>query len=193
MPGAAVAGTGDIDLTISGTIRAGACVPALASGGVVDYGQIATAALSDTEYTSLGRKTIGLQISCPASAQWGLRALDQRPGTVTDPRSHRFGLGQSSGENIGYYGVNIGKVVVDGAAGINLVTRDKVRWDDRQFFYNDAALINSFAVSGSSVPLPSTNSVAELSVDTYINPTSGLTVTNDVPLDGLVTLELMYY
>lgn len=196
----AMAGSGDIDLTMTGIIRTGACVPVLAGGGIAEYGEIGAIALDPDTYTSLGRKSVNLTVTCPAAAQWGLRAVDRRAATVTDPATHRFGLGVSSDdENIGYYGVNIRNVVVGGTggtggtAGINLVTRDRQRWDERDFFYADSALIHTFAAPGATAPTANLGGTAELSVDTFINPGSALSLNRDVSLDGLVTLELVYY
>lgn len=50
----------------------------------------------------------------------------------------------------------------------------------------------AFAVPGSLIPVPLRNLVVNLRVDTSISPANNLTLKEEVPLDGLITLELRY-
>lgn len=71
-----------LDIKIKGTIMPTGCTPTLSNGGVIDYGDIPFASLSETKYTKLSVKDISLTVNCGAATKFAIEAKNGRPGTT---------------------------------------------------------------------------------------------------------------
>ncbi|WP_241076810.1 DUF1120 domain-containing protein [Achromobacter xylosoxidans] len=196
-----------IDVRVIGTITPAACIPTLAGGGVVDYGNIAAATLNQTAATALPPHSIAFAITCDAPTRVALRTLDNRassvvPGVIkivnpglTD--STAFGLGVGAGKNIGAFALQLEPVdiTLDGSSAVtNMASADGgATWSGPFGGYarTDGAIM-SWATTGSTVPTAFTTMAGTLDVYTAIDKAENLDLSNDVVLDGLATLELVY-
>lgn len=196
-----------IDVRVIGTITPAACIPSLAGGGVVDYGNIAASTLNQTTATALPVRSVAFTITCDAPTRVALRAMDNRassavPGIIqiVSPgltAEHTFGLGVGAGKNIGGFALQLepGGITLDGSTAItNMASSDGgATWTGRFGGYtrHDGRMM-SWATTGSTVPTAFTTMAGTLDVHTVIDKAENLTLTSDVELDGLATLELVY-
>lgn len=193
---AANAASGDMDFTVSGVIRPGACTPTLASGGIADFRKISPLVLNPAVATGIGQETVALSVTCAAPAQWALKATDLRAATVTSPNNARFGLGQTpAGENLGFYSISITNAFADGRASTPVSSSNNgAAWSANAFIGPDiSSRISALAAPGTTLPLASQVATADLVIAAYIEPTGGLTLTGDVALDGQASIDIFYY
>ncbi|WP_257884939.1 DUF1120 domain-containing protein [Variovorax sp. RO1] len=108
-------------LRVTGAFVPAACKPALAGGGVIDYGTIFASSLNQMAQTTLADKSTQLTLTCEAPALFGFKVADERAGTaitslVTIPNYDaglKFGLGAADGKNIGAYSLQMTKQTAD--------------------------------------------------------------------------------
>lgn len=206
------------EVTVKGSVLPGSCT-ATVSGGGIDYGPINSKELSPTDYTLLKELTTGFSISCDSPTKVALRAVNGRPGTA--PISGGNGGGQGDGlapmyifgrnavgvaglgldnqRKIGGYGIRItaGKTKADAkdvdslrAHDTNLSwTKDAHSGDLYDPFFTR---VNSWAATGSLIPIPFTTLAGELSVQAYLNKRSELDLSKPITLNGLTTIEMVY-
>ncbi|OFS31490.1 hypothetical protein HMPREF3069_29050 [Achromobacter xylosoxidans] len=196
-----------IDVRVIGTITPAACIPTLAGGGVVDYGNIAAATLNQTAATALPSRAVAFSITCDAPTRVALRAMDNRassavPGIIqiVSPgltEFSAFGLGVGAGKNIGAFALQLepGGITLDGSSAItNMASADGgATWSGPFGGYaRKDGRIMSWATTGSTVPTAFTTMAGTLAVHTVIDKAGNLDLSTDVVLDGLATLELVY-
>jgi type 1 fimbria pilin len=180
------------DLTVTGTITPVACEPTLANGGVVNYGKISVQDLRETEHTPLGIETIQLTVSCDASAQFAISTIDNQPNTNV---TGQFGLGLINGnEKLGGYNLGFRNPVADQSV-VALVSSDGEKWfrhlDDEGIIKNQWI---AFGNRTGSVWAPDFLQAVttDIWVYAYIARADSLTLTDEVKLDGKVTLQIEY-
>ena len=188
--GHALAGT---DLSVSGRIEPGACSLTLGNGGTIDLGTISRKALNEAEETFFYPQ-ISLRIQCQAPTKVAFRTLDNRAGTSSHAGSGWFGLGASGGKNVGryiFYPVNL---VGDGADLAHLVDWGS-GWealDDGGTWGVSPSWLSSWAERGQSLPQAFQNISSTLEVSIMIAPTKDIDLSQQVPIDGSATMELIY-
>lgn len=181
-----------VDLTVTGTITPSACTPTLSSGGLVDFGKISVKDLNPDRATALTPQTVQLAITCDASTLMAFEAKDNREGSASEDYIHLFGLGLINGtEKLGNMGLGLHSPVADGVSVSTILSEDNgSTW--RSGFNPARDNIVSVANTGSLVPIPVQTFTSDLRVTARIAPTSGLTLTNEVSIDGSVTLTVRY-
>lgn len=188
-------------LGVAGTIRPGACSLLLESNGVVDFGTISASSLSDTEKTALPNKTISYTVACDGPTMVAMTPLDGRLGTaapsVSDDRGS-FGLGMSGDAPLGAYTVNTSTTdsIVNGVAASPVVRTmgGNENWRTSTFVvWRDGTDQLSWATRGNTSPVALTTATQALVLKTAIAPKSDLPpLTESIPLDGLITMSLVY-
>jgi len=182
------------DLTVKGLIVPSACAPSLSANGTVDVGRISIKDLNPDAYTRLTPATLQLSINCEAPTLFAMKATDNRADStvgVTD-----YGIGKTSaGERIGGYFMGLDKGTADESPVQMIWSMDNgaswVRmWEDDSWQKNMLISIQDPATP--RVPMPAKDTLMELSVNTFILPARGLTITEDTLIDGSATIEIKY-
>ncbi|MGU9855964.1 DUF1120 domain-containing protein [Pseudomonas sp. LF245] len=182
----------NVDLSVKGTITPSACSPALSNGGVVDFGKLSAKDLRPTQHTYLPFQTLQMSMTCEAATLFAIAVKDNREGTESSLDYYNFGLGLNNGsEKIGYLTMGLTGPMADDVYVHGIASRDGgVSWENDSSFIDDG--LTSVAQSGSVVPIPVQRLATGLQVQAVIAPSQGLTLTNEVPLDGSVTVTVNY-
>ncbi|NMX57490.1 DUF1120 domain-containing protein [Pseudomonas edaphica] len=186
-----------IDLTVKGLITPSACTPALAQGGVADYGKIAAKDLQENQATPLPPTTLPFNLSCEAATLFALNGVDNRAGSASSPNDYSYGLGFiNETERVGDYVIIITNYLADNLPVSKLASRDNgATWsensEDAIWMRGRLAAFGNNA-SGTWAPIAIKALTSNLVVHPTIAPSSGLTLTQEQPVDGSATLEVMY-
>lgn len=184
------------DLTVTGTITPAACTPSLANGGVVHFEDIPAKDLSPTTHTRLEDKTLQLTVNCEASTQFAISFLDQRENTASEKGNRAFGLGlTSANEKLGRYQLGFKNPVADTSVTTLWSEDNGVTWAR----FLDSHVIGRMqwigfgnATAGVWSPDFLQTVTVDVTLDTAIAPANGLTLTDNVELDGSATLQIVY-
>lgn len=181
-----------VDLTVRGLITPSACEPALSSGGVHDLGKISAKDLNADSVTILADHTLQLTVTCDAATLMAIEPKDNREGSDYMNEPAYFGLGLINGtEKLGSLSMLLGAVTADGVASRPIDSLDDgVNWE--RHFAVGPDRITSVANTGTLVPIPVQLLSADLTLTPLIAPTNTLTLTNEAPIDGSVTLTVKY-
>lgn len=192
LTGGANAFASSVDLSVTGKITPSACTPVIAQGGVVDYGKISVRDLDADRETALPAKIAQLSVTCDATTMVGLEAKDNRLGSSTGLNTTDFGLGLINGnEKLGSMEVSLRNQLADGVSVYNIESRDGgVTWVYGRYFATDNVI--SVALGSGQAPVAFQTLDANLYIDSKIAPTKDLTLTNEVTIDGSVTLTVRY-
>lgn len=191
-----------VGLRIIGTIVPAACQLSITNNGVFDYGNISAAVLRPVEYTVLDSKENSLSIVCDAPTHVALRVVDNRsasqvPGILNirenDSDSINFGLGTSTGRNIGGYAIKLGSYVGDGVlAYLNSSNDEGGSWALSKGYLSHTRSIVGVSRTKNSIPGSYINITTTISVQAVLNKASQLYLRDKVALDGSATIELIY-
>ncbi|WP_177434307.1 MULTISPECIES: DUF1120 domain-containing protein [unclassified Pseudomonas] len=205
-----------VDLTLIGQLVPVACDINLVGGAEVNYNVIPMSSLSSTKATPITPNMGGsdpiktMTVICDAPAQFAVKLLDNRASSVNPlvltgglpagtSADQLFGLGQdSTSTNIGAYIVTArsADLSVDGAAGKMIVSSDAgTSWVDSTAgqLLNTSAWRMSWTPAGApSAPAPVATVSQGLGISAGIIPTATLNTGNAIPLNGLLTLEVIY-
>ena len=181
-----------VDLTVKGLITPSACTPTLSNGGAVDYGKIAAKDLKVDQQTFLDSQTVQFTVTCDAATLMAMEAKDNREGSDANNDEMEFGLGLINGtEKLGGMELRLLNPVADSVPVATIGSYDGgVTWGtERNLMRNN---LIAPAVAGVNTPIPVQLWTADLNVMPFIAKTSGLTLTNEVAIDGSVTLTVRY-
>lgn len=180
------------DLTVRGLITPSACTPALSDGGVHDLGKISAKDLKVDTYTHLSEHTFQVTVTCEAATLVAIQPKDNRAGSDFMDEPAYFGLGFINGtEKLGSMSMLLEKVTADGVASRPIDSLDGGLTWERHFTIGPDR-ITSVANTGTLAPIPVQLLAAQMTVSPIIAPASTLTLTNEVPIDGSVTLTVRY-
>jgi hypothetical protein len=181
-----------VDLAVKGSITPSACDATLSQDGTVDYGKIAAKDLSVDRVTFLPRVTLQLRVECEAQTLFALNTRDNRLGSASTALGHYYGLGLINGDQ------KLGKYQID---LLNPVA-DTTVYPLFSFDYGTTWIVNSSgsymghdywnAFGDTPVPKALRGVNVDLRIATSIVATRDLTLTEEVPLDGSATLDLVY-
>ncbi|WP_426128263.1 DUF1120 domain-containing protein [Pseudomonas sp. DWP1b1] len=181
-----------VDVSVKGTITPTSCTPALANGGVVDFGKLSAKDLRPNQHTYLPFQTMNMTVTCEGATLFAIAAKDNREGSESNLDYYNFGLGMINGsEKLGYLTLAMSGPVADEVNVRAIGSRDGgVTWERESSFTDDG--LASIAELNTLVPIAVQRLTTNLQVAAFIAPTQGLTLTNEVPLDGSVTLTVRY-
>ncbi|OPA92769.1 hypothetical protein BFW87_16720 [Pseudomonas fluorescens] len=181
-----------VDLTVKGLITPSACEPTLSKGGNVEIGKISAKDLKADEHTTLDDQLLELTVTCDGATLMAIEPKDNRAGSASTIDDASFGLGLVNGnEKLGYFAMILDAPVADGTELGPIDSRDGgLTWTRLMFLINNG--ITSVANSTTIAPVPVQSLVANLIIAPSIAPTSGLTLTEEVPIDGSATLTVKY-
>ncbi|NVZ49599.1 DUF1120 domain-containing protein [Pseudomonas sp. B6002] len=181
-----------VDLTVRGLITPSACEPSVSGGGNVDIGKISAKDLNANTETPLADHTLQVTVTCDAATLMAIEPKDNRAGSASVTKDTAFGLGLvNSNEKLGYFEMTLGSAVADGVNVDPIASRDNgLTWALLVSLINNG--ITSIANSATVAPVPVQSLVADLTVSPFIAPANGLTLTEEVPIDGSTTLTVKY-
>lgn len=191
-------------------------------GGTVDFGNILTSTLNPSKATALAEiKSVPVTITCDEATRVGVTFTDQRAdsrptedlGVYTDPnmslgKDGYFGLGFTAADSttkIGAYTLAIGKTGATNADGKSLYAASSFdggsTWsalyrDMRLPIYTSKAEVVGFSDSDDTIGsgLVSAEKLLNFNVDVsvIINSLSELQVKDEIVLDGLTSIDVVY-
>ncbi|ONH55209.1 Protein of unknown function [Pseudomonas cedrina] len=181
-----------VDLTVKGLITPSACEPTLSSGGAYDIGKISAKDLNADKSTALPEHTLQLTVTCDAATLMAIEPQDNRAGSSFESDPATFGLGLiNSSEKLGSFAMNLSSMLADGQEVGPIVSKDAgLTWSRSMYLTN--AGITSVANTTTIAPIPVQSLTSNLTLSPIIAPTTGLTLTNEVAIDGSVTLTVKY-
>jgi hypothetical protein len=194
LTGVSTAFASSTDLTVTGIITPDACTPTLSGGGIVDFGKIAAKSLNLTTPTRLEDKTVQLTVSCDAPTRFAVIPLDNREGSAIG--SGTFGLGLINGtQKLGRYYLQFVNHVADVPSTILTTLDDGVTWT--RLWDDDPAVPKRKVALGSAggsgwAPHHVQDTVMDIMLNTAIARADGLTLTDEVQIDGSATLQIDY-
>ncbi|MGB3123037.1 MAG: DUF1120 domain-containing protein [Pseudomonas sp.] len=181
-----------VDLTVRGLITPSACEPTLSNGGVADIGKISAKDLNVNQETRLPFQHLQLAVTCDAATLMALEAKDNRVGSSYDDDTMLFGLGMiNDTEKLGGMEVRIIEPVADGVEPWMIGSQDGGSTWIRDYYFKQDNIL-SVATNGLTTPIPVQQFTSSLQIRPIIAPASGLTLNNEVAIDGSATLTVKY-
>ncbi|KRP53442.1 DUF1120 domain-containing protein [Pseudomonas poae] len=181
-----------VDLNVQGSITPSACEPGLSKGGNLDLGKLSAKDLNVDTATNLQHHILQLNVKCQAATLLALEPRDNRAGSGHDETAERFGLGLVNGnEKLGDMALALMNATADGVASRTITSwNNGLTWHPSVYFR--PAEILSVAVDTVNTPTPVQQLIADFYVMPRIAPSKDLTLDNEVPIDGSVTLTVKY-
>lgn len=181
-----------VDLTVRGLITPSACEPTLSNGGVADIGKISAKDLNADQETVLPYQFLQLAVTCDAATLMALEAKDNRAGSSYGDNPELFGLGLINGaEKLGGMELRINDPVADGVTPWVIASEDGGSTWIRHHYFSQVNIL-SVGTTGIAAPIPVQQFTSSLQIRPIIAPASGLTLNNEVAIDGSATLTVKY-
>jgi hypothetical protein len=180
------------DLSVTGVITPSACTPNLSGGGLVDHGKVTVKDLDAEQPTRLPTGTLYLYVNCEAATLFTLTTLDNRKGSsAIHPAHHGLGV-VNDDQNLGSVAFGLFDAVADSKPVKTIMSsNDGASW--RVSSYLGHAGLTAFAApTDLSTPVAIKDLHARLTAFTTIVRGNDLTLTDEVPIDGHVTVQLNY-
>ena len=181
-----------VDLSVKGLLVPSACTPSL-SATTVDVGRISVKDLNPEASTWLTPTTLQLGIDCEAPTLFAMQTTDNRADSGD---IGRYGIGKTlAGERIGGYIMLLDKGVADGAAVTHIFSMDNgASWGthDPDTNWSKNLIISIRDPNAGRIPVAAKNTAMELAVRPFILAAKNLTLTDDTPIDGSVTIQVKY-
>ena len=181
-----------VDLIVRGLITPSACVPTLPNGNEVDIGKISAKDLKAENPTYLASRSLQLAVTCDAATLMALESKDNRAGSHYN-NDLEFGLGwiNNGTEKLGGIELRILNPVADGVAARAISSYDGgLTWVNDRYLFRDNLV--SVAITSADTPIPVQLFTGDLNILPVIAPAKGLTLNNEVAIDGSVTLTVRY-
>ena len=182
-----------VDLSVTGAITPGACLPDLSEDGIVDFGKIPAKDLNVNLSTELPMVTLKLSVNCEGKTLFALNGRDNRRGSAHFSLSSNYGLGLINGDQkLGSYGIGVFNPVADTPVYPLFSSDHGKTWlVNSSGSYMGHDYWNGFGLE-MDTPIALQNVTVDLRIRTYIAPARTLTLTEEVPLDGSATLDVVY-
>ena len=189
--GQAVAAS-SIDLNVKGSITPSACTPEMSNGGVHDMGKLSAKDLNVTSPTRLPKHMMSFRVSCEADTLMALHSQDNRAGSAYQESQGGFGLGLINGnQKLGSFYAYFEAPTVNGASALIIESFDGSQtWKEGDSLRSNSLM--SFANTTVLAPIPGQLFAADMIIAAFIAPTNSLTLTEEVPIDGSVTVTVKY-
>ncbi|MVV52011.1 DUF1120 domain-containing protein [Pseudomonas sp. PB120] len=180
------------ELSVSGLITPSACTPSLSGGGIVDHGKVTVKDLRPDQPTALPNGTLYLEVNCDAATPFTLTTIDNREGSsAIHPNSHGLGV-VNDDQNLGSVALGLFDTVADGVVVKSIISlNDGASWRVSSYL-GHAGLTAFAALSDLSTPIAIKDLRARLTAFTTIVRANDLTLTDEIPIDGYVTVQLNY-
>lgn len=180
------------ELSVTGIITPRACTPSLSGSGIINHGKVMAKDLSADQNTRLPNGTLFLEVSCESATLFTLTTIDNRGGSsAIHPTQHGLGI-VNDDQSLGSVGFGLFDAVADSMPVKTIMSRDDgANW--RVSSYLGHAGRTSFAaLTDTSTPIAIKQLNARLTAFTTIVRANDLTLTDEIPIDGHVTVQLNY-
>ncbi|WP_426128265.1 DUF1120 domain-containing protein [Pseudomonas sp. DWP1b1] len=180
-----------VDVSIRGSITPSACELSLANGGNFDLGKVAAKDLQAEQPTDLESQSTQLTVACEAATLMGIESKDNRAGSSYFDQDTTFGLGLANGnQKLGYLWAGLKSYMADGTPAYGIHSMDGgLTWAPGSL---KPGSLSSVYKAAPMVPTPVQVLTATMYIDPAIAPTKGLTLTDEVLIDGSITLTVRY-
>jgi type 1 fimbria pilin len=183
------------DVSIGGRIYPGACTLSLGSDGIADLGDIRAETLNQDAETRLATASLPFDVTCQSNVRFALEGTDNT-GSSDNPTLYGLGMTPAD-ERIGRMSIHLANYTTSTQFAYYTYSTDNgMTWSNS---LPNAAAIRPDRMAGFT---GTTNSSAgpaairfvrgNLELQPTIRPASGLTFTEDVQINGNVTLSLTY-
>lgn len=182
----------NVDLNVKGSITPNACDTMISNGGVVDHGKLTARDLSADAHTPLPIQPLLLSVRCEGPTLFTFNMIDNRAGSSALHNSlHGLGVINET-EKLGSAAFTLTSPVADSVAVRTIIsTNGGASWTPASYL-GHAALTAIASADDTSRPIALKDFDAGINVRTMIARADGLTLTDEVPIDGHVTLQLTY-
>jgi spore coat protein U-like protein len=179
------------DLTVRGSITPSACMPLISGGGTIDFGKMAVKDLNAGQHTVLPNQSMQLSVRCEAPTFFTLTTVDNRAGSSANHHNwHGLGL-TPEGEKLGGAAFHLYTPVADGVTARTITSLDGgVTWQPTNMLTH--TMLMAVARVNQLEPIAVQDFDAEIRLYTHIAPADGLTLTDEVPVDGHATVQVNY-
>ncbi|MGR2706359.1 DUF1120 domain-containing protein [Pseudomonas sp. ArH3a] len=191
--GLAAQAASSVDLSVTGLITPSACEPSLSNGGVYDLGKIAASDLNLDQPTKLPPHSLQLSINCAASTLLALEPRDNRLGSsYAGDESFKFGLGLINGtQRLGSVILEVDSIMADGVQMYPIGSSGPSSWAPTTIL--SPHFLSAFTPNKTvTAPAPIQRLTAVVSIEPSIAPANTLSLTQEVPIDGSMTLTVKY-
>lgn len=181
-----------VDLSVKGAITPSACELGLLNGGEFDLGKIAAKDLEKDQPTGLPELSTQVSVNCEAATLFAIESQDNRTGSTYLDEPNTFGLGlTNSNQKLGHIYVVTKTHVADGDSAYGIHSLDRgLTWSGGGHI-KPGGFLSTYKASP-AVPAPVQAYTSTMILDPYIAPSNGLTLTEEVPIDGSITLTVRY-
>lgn len=180
------------DVSVSGVITPSSCTPSLSDDGVIDHGKMTSKDLQAAKPTLLDPAEMRVEVNCEGETFFTLTTVDNRAGTsAINPAHHGLGT-TSDNEKLGSVALSLFDPIADDKPVTVITSRNGgANWFATPYLGHEA--LTSFAAAGGpNTPIAIKDLRARLRAFTIIVPSEDLTVVDEVPIDGELTLQLTY-
>lgn len=179
------------DLTVTGTITPSACTPRLSNNGEIDVGKTSVQDLNQTQSTPLDGHPMQLTVDCDAPTTYTLSQTDNNPGTTA--AAGWFGIGRTAaGEKLGFFFAQITSTLADSQVAQAIYSEDNGSTWERSRYLEPDYPVSVGSATDHSAQIPVKNLVMDMQIDTFIARADSLTLTDETPINGSVTIEVKY-
>lgn len=181
------------DLSVTGVITPSSCTPNLSGGGVIDHGKLTGKDLDQDLPTRLAPGEMQFEVHCEGATFFTLTTVDNRAGSsAINPAHHGLGM-VNDDQKLGSVALGIFDPIADDVPVQSILSRDGGASWLPSTYLGPSGLTSFAALSDTTTPLAVQDLTARLRAFTVIAPASGLTLLDEVPIDGHATLQLKYW
>ncbi|MVW72525.1 DUF1120 domain-containing protein [Bordetella sp. 15P40C-2] len=186
-----------VQMGVKGTIFPGACDISMPAGSTVNIGRYAVGALNkDKARIYFGGWPLNFQVTCQVPTIIGIKTIDERSGTAVtdatpDAPATGFGLGKAGNTNIGMYQFLFSQVTADGEK-LRARTFAPGKSVPERSTYAVPGGTMKFLTEESQEQTPHRVYEGQVGMAVYLEKGSAFHITEETPIDGLVTFELVY-
>ena len=179
------------ELSVTGRITPSACEPTLSAAGQYDLGKISARDLNVDQPTRLTAHELQLKVTCEAMTLLALETRDNRSGSSYSDRLYTFGLGLiNDAIKLGYMTLELNSITAQGTPMYALGST-WAGWGPTSILSPE--FLTAFTPNKSmAVPAPVQLLNANVQIVPTIAPANTLPLTEEVPIDGFVTLTVKY-
>ncbi|WP_430390127.1 DUF1120 domain-containing protein [Dyella sp. 20L07] len=182
------------ELVVKGALAVPGCTVSAANDGVYDFGRISASLIkAGTAVTTLPPISQAWTVTCDAQTFLAFNVVDNRASSASAAAANNFGLGNVNGTGkLGFYTVTLSSPTVDGKTVSTYSTANT------SFTAATTAILNSGQKHGWATASNNQASGLVFGANLQVAPTLGGTttmggpVTDEVPLDGSLTLNFMF-
>lgn len=178
-----------VNLSVGGAITPGVCNVSFDNGGALDFGAYGYHDLSETEWTTLPKKGVRLDVACGRSST----ALIDITDNMADPAQQdktKFSLGFQDEKSVGYYDVTVANVYYDGRSATLVRETAPGNWEPANYLHKDTK--HGWAISAIKPPVAFSAARATLNITPKIVPRNELDTAQPLQLAGSLSISLRY-